>query len=122
MDGLGDEASVKRARIEVERIQSPVLLVSGLDDRAWPSSLYSRMVADALARSGRAHVVRHLEYANAGYGIHFSYLPATQIARLHPISGVPYTNGGAPGANAFANEQSWQGVLAFLRQALIDCH
>lgn len=113
-EGLKDKALAARSRIAVEAIAGPVLLISGRDDRAWPSSLYSRMVVSALRRRGHAHLVRHLDFDDAGHAINMPFVPTTQLSREHPVSKVPYTSGGTPSGNARADDGSWRGVLAFL--------
>ncbi len=115
-EGLKDRETAARARIPVENIKVPVLLISGRDDRAWPSSLYSRMVVSTLTRSGKGDLARHLDFDNAGHSINFPYLPTTQIVRVHPVSKVPFTSGGTPAGNAYADRHSWQGVLSFLSE------
>ncbi len=115
-EGLKDRALAERARIPVERIAGPVLLVSGRDDRAWPSSLYSRMVVSTLSRHGHPHLVRHLDFDDAGHAINLPFVPTTQLSREHPVSKVPYTSGGTPSGNARADDGSWRGVLAFLAE------
>ena len=115
-EGLKDRALVAQARIPVEQIAGPVLLVSGRDDRAWPSSLYSRMVVSTLARHGHPHLVRHLDFDDAGHAINLPFVPTTQLSREHPVSKVPYTSGGTPSGNAGADDGSWRGVLAFLAE------
>ena len=114
-EGLKDRELAARARIPVEKIAGPVLLISGRDDRAWPSSLYSRMVVSTLARHGHVPLVRHLDFDDAGHAINLPFVPTTQIVRAHPVSKVPYTSGGTPSGNARADLGSWQGVLAFLQ-------
>lgn len=113
-EGLKDKALAARARIPVENIAGPVLLISGRDDRAWPSSLYSRMVVSTLRKHGHTHLVRHLDFDDAGHAINLPIVPSTQLSREHPVSKVPYTNGGTPSGNARANDGSWRGMLAFL--------
>lgn len=113
-EGLKDHELAAQARIPVEKIAGPVLLISGRDDRAWPSSLYSRMVASTLRRHGHRHLVRHLDFDDAGHAINLPIVPSTQLSREHPVSKVPYTNGGTPSGNARANEGSWRGMLDFL--------
>ncbi len=113
-EGLKDTELAARARIPVENIAGPVLLISGRDDRAWPSSLYSRMVVLTLHRHGHPHLVRHLDFDNAGHAINLPFVPTTQLSREHPVSKVPYTSGGTPSGNAAADYGSWRGVLAFL--------
>ncbi|MGU3576560.1 acyl-CoA thioester hydrolase/BAAT C-terminal domain-containing protein [Brucellaceae bacterium C25G] len=112
--GLSDKARVEKSRIPVEKITGDVLLISGLDDRAWPSSLYSKMVAETFRQNGRNDHAVHLDYANAGHSINLPYVPSTQITRMHPVSKVPFTSGGNASGNAHADEESWQGVLLFL--------
>ena len=113
-EGLKDRELAARARIPVEKIDGPVLLISGRDDRAWPSSLYSKMVVSTLRRHNHPHPVRHLDFDDAGHAINLPIVPSTQITRIHPVSKVPYTNGGTPSGNARANDGSWEGMLAFL--------
>ncbi len=115
-EGLKDTELAARARIPVENIAGPVLLISGRDDRAWPSSLYSRMVVSTLRRHGHPHLVRHLDFDNAGHAINLPFVPTTQLSREHPVSKVPYTSGGTPSGNAAADYGSWRGVLAFLAE------
>jgi CMD domain protein len=115
---LLDEEAVERARIRVERIDGPVLLLSATDDGSWPSSDYSRMVVDRLEREQHAYPVRHLDFDKAGHAIVFPYVPTTQLVYAHPVSGRISTGGGEPAANACADEASWREVLDFLDAAV----
>lgn len=118
LTAMQDPAAVERARIRVENIRGPVLLLSATDDGSWPSSVYGRMVTERLARFGHPHAVEHLDFAGAGHSIVFPYVPTTQLVYAHPVSGRLSTTGGTPAANAQADEASWAGVLRFLEQAL----
>lgn len=118
LTALQDPDAVARARIRVEDIRGPVMLLSGTDDGSWPSSLYSRMVADKLAEAGHPHAVRHLDFEEAGHAILFPYVPTTQMVYAHPVSRRISTTGGTPAANAVADEQSWIGVREFLARAV----
>lgn len=117
LTALGDEQAVERARIRVERIGGPVMLLSATDDGSWPSSLYSRMVSERLAAHGHPHPVEHLDFEGAGHAIVFPYVPTTQLTYRHPVSGRLSTTGGASAPNAHADEASWAGVRAFLKNA-----
>lgn len=112
-----DRSAVKRARIAVERIAGPVLLLSAGDDGYWPSSAYAREVAQALQDAGHAHLVKHVDYPQAGHALQAPIVPTTQIARAHAVSGIVLTGGGSAAANAHANRASWQEVLDFLNKA-----
>lgn len=118
LTALQDPEAVERARIRVENIRGPVLLLSASDDGSWPSSVYGRMVTERLARFGHPHVVEHLDFDGAGHSIVFPYVPTTQLVYAHPVSGRLSTTGGTPAANAQADKASWAGVLRFLDQAL----
>ncbi|WP_125099531.1 acyl-CoA thioesterase/bile acid-CoA:amino acid N-acyltransferase family protein [Leucobacter chromiireducens] len=116
VDGLQDRALAEQTRIPIERFSGPVLCVSGRDDRAWPSSFASQLALDALARSGHLAERLHLDYTDAGHGITIPHLPATEIARTHPVSGVPYSNGGTPRGNAHASADSFARVCEFVHR------
>ncbi|MCQ9426238.1 acyl-CoA thioesterase/BAAT N-terminal domain-containing protein [Pseudomonas sp. LJDD11] len=103
---LDDPEAVERARIKVENIKGPVILLSAGDDAAWPSDLFSRMVSERLEQHHHGWPVQHLDFPQAGHSILLPYIPST------------WSNDGNPAANAEANEQSWQGVRQFLQDAV----
>jgi len=118
LTALQDPDAVARARIPVERIQGPVMMLSGTDDGSWPSTLYSRMVQESLHEANHPYPVTWLDYEGAGHSILFPYVPSTQLVYAHPVSGKISTSGGSPSPNARADEESWAGVLAFLSDAV----
>lgn len=118
MTALQDSDAVARARIEVEKIQGPIILLSATDDGAWPSSLYSKMVYDHLHEVGFAHVVQWVDTQDGGHSIVFPYVPTTQLVYAHPVSGKINTGGGTPTANAQSDEHTWAAVKDFLRNAV----
>ncbi|AJP59901.2 palmitoyl-CoA hydrolase [Pandoraea vervacti] len=120
LTALDDPQAVERARIPVEKIRGPVMLLSAEDDGSWPSSLYSRMVTQRLAAHSHPYAVEHLDFDHAGHAIVFPYVPTTQLIYAHPVSGKISTSGGDPEANAYADERSWAGVQAFLAQAVAE--
>ena len=119
LTALQDKDAVAKARIPVERIQAPVLLLSATDDGSWPSSVYAKMVSDKLEEVAHAHAVAWHDYQDAGHAILFPYVPTTQISYAHPVSKRISTGGGRPAANAYADHHSWQHAQQFLRDALV---
>lgn len=117
MTALGDPDALERARIPVERIKGPVLLISGGDDGAWPSDLYSMVVSSSLRAAGHPHEVAWENYPVAGHSILFPYVPTTRISHAHPVNGILTTMGGTPEANAQANEASWRAIQNWMRRA-----
>jgi len=117
IDGLHDRGLAAQSRIPIERFRGPVACFSGMDDRAWPSSLASRMVMDTLERHQHVAQRLHIDYEHAGHGIGMPFLPSTNIQVLHPVSGVAYSNGGTPVGNARASEHSFEAVCAFIERS-----
>lgn len=107
--------AAKAAAIPVERIAGPVLLVSGTDDRIWPSSLYAARIMQRLASHHHAYRDVSLCYRGAGHMILWPYRPTltTSVA----FGGMTLALGGSMRAYAFADADSWPQVLAFLRRA-----
>ena len=117
LTALQDPEAIERARIRVERIDGPVLLLSASDDGSWPSSLYSKMVKDHLAACKHPFPVEHHDWEGGGHAILFPYVPTTQLVYAHPVSKRLSTSGGTPAINAQADEQSWAAVQTFLARA-----
>ncbi|WMD21563.1 acyl-CoA thioesterase/bile acid-CoA:amino acid N-acyltransferase family protein [Achromobacter seleniivolatilans] len=118
LTALQDPDAVARARIRVEDIEGPVMLLSATDDGSWPSSLYSKMVQDKLVEVEHPYPVQWLDYENGGHSILFPYVPTTQLVYAHPVSGKISTSGGNPKDNARADQESWEGVKKFLDAAV----
>ncbi|MFL9925692.1 acyl-CoA thioesterase/bile acid-CoA:amino acid N-acyltransferase family protein [Herbaspirillum lusitanum] len=116
LTALRDADAVARARIPVERIAAPVLLLSASDDGSWPSSRYCEMVSTALHR--HPYPVEWHDYQQAGHSILFPAVPTTQTSYAHPVSGRVSTGGGMPAANALADAHSWREAQAFLQRAV----
>jgi fermentation-respiration switch protein FrsA (DUF1100 family) len=118
LTALQDPDAIARARIQVEKIQGPVIMLSGTDDGSWPSTIYSKMVQDSLQQANHPYPVQWLDYEGGGHSILFPYVPTTQLVYAHPVSGKISTSGGSPSPNARADAESWAGVLAFLSDAV----
>jgi len=115
---MSNVAAVKKAAIEVEKINGPVLMVSGDDDQIWPSSLLSEMVMKRLAEHKHPFPDNHLSYPGAGHVFGVPNLPTTVDRMLHPIVHVEIAFGGNAKDNAAAASDSWPRVLTFLQDSL----
>jgi dienelactone hydrolase len=115
---LDDEAAVAQAEIPVERTRGPILLVSGRDDRMWPSAAMSEIAVNRLRQRGFEFPLEHLCYDGAGHLVVIPpYLPATVRHAHHPVAKRDFAFGGSPAAEAFARADSWPRVVAFRRRA-----
>jgi dienelactone hydrolase len=57
---LEDEAAVKNAEIEVERINGPILIISADKDEQWPATKMSQQVAERLAQKKFPYPYEHI--------------------------------------------------------------
>jgi dienelactone hydrolase len=115
---LKDPEAEARAAIPVERINGPVLLISGQDDQMWPSSLMAGRAAERLAAHHHPYAVEHLDYANVGHSIFLPSLPTSVTIQVHPVNGVLNDLGGSPRATAHAAVDSWPRLVQFLGESL----
>ena len=117
---LENAPALEEAIIPVEKINGPVLLISGQDDRVWPSSLMSEMVIKRLKEHNHPHFFMHLSYKGAGHNIGVPYGSTTAITFRHPITGTVFSLGGNAKDNAFSKVNSWPQVLKFLENSFND--
>lgn len=104
------------AAIKVEKIQCPILLVSGGDDQMWPSGFYSEKVKK---RCDQANVpCTHLYYPKAGHQIRIPYLPAPGLTSWHPVTKRWYFMGGTTKDNELAKQDFWPKMLKFFEDTL----
>ena len=120
LTALQDKEAVARARIQVEKIQAPIIMLSGTDDGSWPSSVYSQMVKDKLQEVGFAYDVQWVDTPDAGHSIIFPYVPTTQLTYTHPVSKRISTSGGRADRNALSDEDSWDTIKPFLQKAVAE--
>ncbi|MGH8129031.1 MAG: acyl-CoA thioester hydrolase/BAAT C-terminal domain-containing protein [Gammaproteobacteria bacterium] len=105
-----------RAAVPVERIKGPVLLISGTDDKIWPSSLFAQRIMARLKKHHHAYADESLCYQGAGHYILWPYRPTvTSGGAAGPTT---ILMGGNQHAYAFADANMWPKVLAFLDSAL----
>ncbi|MBA3246147.1 MAG: prolyl oligopeptidase family serine peptidase, partial [Actinobacteria bacterium] len=90
------------AEIAVERIDGPVLLVSGVSDELWPSAAYAAAIVDRRKTSGLATTSLTGLYAGHFVGVG---LPNVAVRVL----------GGTRQADAALRARAWPSVLALLR-------
>ena len=108
---LLDEAAVAAGSAPVEKIEAPVLLISGTDDRMWPSTRLSEMAIERLEAHDRPFPREHLRYEGAGHMIAPpGYEPNSAWTNRFEL-------GGSREANEFANADSWPKVIGFLKEA-----
>jgi dienelactone hydrolase len=109
---------VRQATIPVERINGPVLVISGREDAMWPSSVYSAMVMERLAEHLHPYPDRHIAYDGTGHSVGQPWWPTTITKTLHPVTHNLFALGGDPKLSAQARADAWSQTLAFLKASL----
>jgi dienelactone hydrolase len=103
-----DLMAVERARIPVETIRGPVLLVSSLSDRMWPAADMADRVTEALRAARFPHRVEHLQYDGLAHAMPDAWLPMVHGGTL----------GGTAEGTMSAFGRYWPAVLSFLDVSL----
>ena len=109
---LATAAQHPDAEIPVERINGPVLLISGRSDSLWPSTAMSEAVVARLRAHNFRFPVQHLAFDNAGH------VAASPPSLGHSSQGPDSFLGGTEEGNAAARAESWRATLCFFRDAL----
>ena len=119
---LENEGQVRQSVIQAERMNGPLLLITGEQDGALPSPLYARQIMERLSTMKFPYEHRHLCYPEAGHAIGLPYahgLPyIPTYRRAAENSQDPLIDlGGSKAGNARANAESWRELLRFLARS-----
>jgi dienelactone hydrolase len=102
--------------IPVERLDGPILLLAGDDDKVWPSARSVKELTERLDAHRFGHPHQALVYPQAGHGVgSFPFQPAGTTV-IHAVTGGLTALGGTRPANAAARRDGWPKVLEFLDQ------
>lgn len=111
---LADWQAAERAAIPVERSRARILMISGMDDAMWPSSLFSELTLARLQRLGYDRPYAHLALPQAGHRFNFPTVPGTISAGRHPADQQVYEYGGTPVGNSRAGLTAHRAILEWL--------
>ncbi|XP_039523842.1 peroxisomal succinyl-coenzyme A thioesterase-like [Pimephales promelas] len=109
------------AKVDVGRIKCPLLLVTAGDDQAVPAVECAEDMEMMMEKAGSRHLVEVLTYPGAGHLIEPPYSPhfrATNFNLYLTKQKVVMLWGGQTQSHAYAQEDSWNKILAFLREHL----
>ncbi len=116
---LEEEPDLAReAAIPVERINGPVLLISGREDAMWPSTRFSELVMARLTEHRHPYPDQHVAYDGAGHIIGQPWVPTTVTAGFHPVSKRLFAYGGTAKGSADARADAWPRIRTFLDEHL----
>ena len=103
-----------KAMIRVERLNGPVLFLSGGADGLWPSQEMADNAMARLTKAEFAHAKQHVCYSGAGHAVFplFRWRDRVMVALLSKVFG------GNGESNRRAREDGWQQTLAFFENNL----
>ncbi|XP_068442627.1 peroxisomal succinyl-coenzyme A thioesterase-like isoform X3 [Clinocottus analis] len=110
-------------KLDLGKINCPVLLVNGLDDQNWPTVECAEDVAHMMRAAGKEHLLTRVEYPGTGHLIEPPYSPhfrATMFKKIHTQEKAILLWGGQTKPHSDAQEDSWNRILAFLQQHLFS--
>lgn len=113
---LSDHTKVEQARIPIENIKSPLLLISGKDDAMEPTTMMGNAIIEKLKQSNFSYTYKHISYEDVG---HVFSLPGTPTTVLNlGLGPIIFACGGKPEATAKANVDFWKNIIDFLNNYL----
>ncbi len=105
--------------IPVEKIQAPLLLVSGGSDALWAGEAAADRVVARLQAHDYSHPFEHLSYTGAGHSVGQPALStALSQSVIHPLTGTSIPLGGTPAITATASRHALEKIVAFLDENL----
>jgi pimeloyl-ACP methyl ester carboxylesterase len=107
--------ALEAARIRVEEISGPILMLAGSDDQMWPACDFVERAMTQLTTSG--HVAKHADegvcFPGAGHDVGSVGLP-TSNSMWADLGDAAYALGGTAESNAHAGRASEAKIRAFL--------
>jgi hypothetical protein len=98
--------------IEVEKINGPVLLVSGQDDKVWPAYPLCLLAEERFKAHKFSHSYKHITSADAGHRVFtHGYFPTNIKASAGPALNL--IMGGKPKENFYAQEKTRKELIDF---------
>ncbi|XP_034095981.1 peroxisomal succinyl-coenzyme A thioesterase-like isoform X1 [Gymnodraco acuticeps] len=109
-------------KVDMGRLQCPLLLVVGEDDQNWPTHESAMDVKEMMDQAGNSHLLTVLSYKNAGHLIEPPFMPFARASTFKTITNPPTKVmvlwGGELVAHSRAQEDAWRKTLVFLRENL----
>jgi dienelactone hydrolase len=104
----------EKAMIPVERINGPVLMVSGKADHVWPAYELCLLAEERLKAHNFSHPYKHVWSEDLGHGVFSAgYLPTNNAYIPSPV--LTLIRGGKPKENAYGQERTRKELIEFFR-------
>ncbi|XP_045916042.1 peroxisomal succinyl-coenzyme A thioesterase-like [Micropterus dolomieu] len=118
--GLGLTSDLSK-KVDVGKINCPMLLVNGEDDQNWPTVECAEDIARMMQAAGKEHLLTRVQYPNTGHLIEPPYSPhfrATMFIMHDAKQKFIMLWGGQTKPHSDAQEDAWRKILSFLQHNL----
>ncbi|XP_016516810.1 acyl-coenzyme A thioesterase 4-like isoform X4 [Poecilia formosa] len=108
-------------KVDVGKLQCPLMLVVGEDDQNWCAYESAMDMKGMMERAGNSHLLTLLSYPNAGHLIEPPYMPHARVSLFREIQSrqkLMVLWGGQTLEHSRAQEDAWRKLLVFLRKNL----
>ncbi|XP_041651993.1 acyl-coenzyme A thioesterase 5-like [Cheilinus undulatus] len=105
-------------KVDVGRLQVPLMLIVGEDDQNWPVPESAKDMKEMMEQAGNSHLLTVLLYPNTGHLIEPPYTPHVRAANFVVANSrqkVVALYGGNMVGHSRAQEDAWRKMLVFLR-------
>ncbi|MBN2585791.1 MAG: acyl-CoA thioesterase/BAAT N-terminal domain-containing protein [Candidatus Fermentibacteraceae bacterium] len=100
--------------IEAEKIQGPVLLVAGTDDKVWPSADFADAIVERLKQRDKNDGIVDIREEGAGHLVCLPYLPSAEVCRK-----LVFTSSDIDRSSR-AMIKAWNAMLDLFREHLVS--
>ncbi|KAG7219669.1 hypothetical protein INR49_018915 [Caranx melampygus] len=84
-------------KVDMGRVQCPLLVVVGEDDQSWPASESAMDIKEMMERAGNSHLLTVLSYPNAGHLIEPPYTPHARASTFRTVNQRQKSSDGSVG-------------------------
>lgn len=101
--------------IQVEKIQCPLLIITGEDDQVHPATMHGNLIMDRLEKYNSTIDRKHIHYSNAGHSLRTPYEPKIDLPWFVANNVFCYSGGTIEG-NYRASVDGWKEMINFLHR------
>uniref|UniRef100_A0A3P9QD87 Acyl-coenzyme A thioesterase 1-like n=1 Tax=Poecilia reticulata TaxID=8081 RepID=A0A3P9QD87_POERE len=108
-------------KVDVAKINCPLMLVNGCDDQNWCSVETADDISKTMDAAGKGHLLTRLDYPDTGHLIEPPFSPHCVAGNFMVYSSnekVIQRYGGKTKPHSDAQDDSWRKILSFLRRHL----
>uniref|UniRef100_A0A3P8U0Y0 Acyl-CoA thioesterase 19 n=1 Tax=Amphiprion percula TaxID=161767 RepID=A0A3P8U0Y0_AMPPE len=108
-------------KVDMGRLQCPLMLVVGEDDQNWAAYDSAMDIKEMMERAGNSHLLTILSYPKTGHLIEPPYTPhfrASIFRKADTHEKIMVLWGGQTVEHSHAQEDAWKKMLVFLRENL----